>query len=78
MMIFVAVILVVLVMLTSGFLGWRWRRPPIPEHYQARVELYGIRRRFDVAATRSGLRRDAIAARRVLNAELHDLDNREP
>jgi hypothetical protein len=49
--------------------------PPDRRTYETLVELHRIRRRFDVAQLKSELRRDGADARRVLRAELDELDD---
>lgn len=45
--------------------------------YQVMHDLYAIRRRFDVAWFKVGLRRDTADAQRALRAELYRLEKRE-
>lgn len=51
--------------------------PPDRAHYQAAVDLHGIRRRQEVAELKREVKRDASEARRELREELGGLTGRE-
>jgi len=62
----------VVVMVLLDF--WRSRPRRQPRVDQASVELYAVRRRFDVALFKFQLDRDTTDARRAMDAELHKFD----
>ncbi len=82
----IAVAISCAVFLGAVLLLYRRRRPDAPRAVDAErttrigVELHGVRRRLDVAWTRTQLHRDAEAARReiesLLNASDRDPDDR--
>lgn len=68
----------VVVVLTDRWLRWRRGDAPSDEGTSlAEVELHRIRCLLRLAAFKAELRRDAVAARRSLDAELNELHRRE-